>query len=104
MATYTIEVTETGHKALEHVTADPADWAVKTVKNRAGKAVDEICMILMHHCNDNDISIAVGKTAQVEQAYELGIIKTGAQRNLELEELYNEPVDNESDPLESENP
>ena len=47
MATYTIEVTETEHKALEHVTADPADWAVKTVKNRAGKAVDEICMILI---------------------------------------------------------
>lgn len=104
MATYTVEVTETEHRALEYVTADPTDWAVKTVKNRASKATDEICRILMFHCNENEIAIAVGKEAQVAQAYDLGIIKTGAQRNAELEELYSESTPSDADPMASENP
>ena len=37
------------------------------------------------HCNENGIAIAVGIDAQVTQAYDLGIVKTVAQRNAEAQ-------------------
>ena len=43
-------------------------------KNRARIAIDEICLLLMTHCNENNISIATGKDAQVAQAFELGVV------------------------------
>ena len=35
----------------------------------------------MEHCNANGITIGVGVTAQVEQAYTLGIVTTAEARN-----------------------
>ena len=37
------------------------------------------------HCNENGIAIGVGVTAQITQAYDLGVIKTAAQLNTEGE-------------------
>ena len=44
-------------------------------------AVDEIVSLNTAHCNANGIAIGVGVTAQVEQAYNLGIVTTAAARN-----------------------
>ena len=35
------------------------------------------------HCNANNIAIAVGEDAQIIQAYELGVVKTQAERAAE---------------------
>ena len=43
--------------------------------------MDEIVSINVAHCNANGIAIGVGITAQVEQAYNLGIVTTAAARN-----------------------
>jgi len=41
----------------------------------------------MEHCNENDIALAVGKAAQINQAFELGVVKTALQREVDtLEE------------------
>lgn len=81
MATLTIEVTATELKALEYAAASPSDWADNAVTNRARIAIDEICGMLMTHCNDNEIAMAVGKDAQVAQAFTLGVVMTAEARN-----------------------
>jgi hypothetical protein len=44
----------------------------------------------MTHCNDNEIAMAVGKDAQVAQAFTLGVVKTAEARNAEAAEALPE--------------
>jgi len=85
MATLTIEVTATELKAMEYAAASPQEWADNAVTNRARIAIDEICAALMVHCNDNEIAMAVGKDAQVAQAFTLNVVKTAVEQNAEAE-------------------
>lgn len=85
MPDITISITDTEKQAMDYVAVSTQEWADNAVTNRARIAIDEICALLMTHCNENSIAIAVGKDAQVAQAYELGIVKTAADRNAELE-------------------
>ena len=85
MPDITISLTETENKAMEYAAASVQDWADNAVTNRARIAIDEICGMLMTHCNENEIAMAVGKDAQVAQAFELEVVKTAAARNAEAE-------------------
>lgn len=85
MPNITIQLTDTELKCMEYCTASPQDWADNAVTNRARIAGDEIVAALVAHCNANEIAIATGKDAQIEQAFELGVVKTAAQRNAEVE-------------------
>jgi len=85
MPDITISLTETENKAMEYAAASVQDWADNAVTNRARIAVDEICGLLMTHCNENEIAMAVGKDAQVAQAFELEVVKTAAARNAAAE-------------------
>ena len=86
MPNITITLTDTENKALEYAAASVQDWADNAVKNRARIAADEIVQALITHCNNNAIALAVGREAQVAQAFELGVVKTAAQRNQEAVE------------------
>ena len=77
---YTITITDTQKKGLEFVAVDPHDWITNAATCRAIRAIEEILILNTAHCNANSIAIAVGEDAQVQQAYDLGIIKTAAQR------------------------
>jgi len=81
MTDITITLTDTEYKSLEYVSISPQQWSENAVKNRARKAKDEIIKQLIAHCNANSIALAVGEDAQVQQAYDLEIIETAAQRN-----------------------
>ena len=81
---YTITLTDTEKKSMEYIAADVKDWIDNAATNRARIAKEEIIAINTKHCNANSIAIAVGEAAQVDQAYTLGLIKTGAQRNAEI--------------------
>jgi hypothetical protein len=85
MPDITISLTDTENKAMEYAAASVQDWADNAVTNRARIAVDEICGLLMTHCNENEIAMAVGKDAQVAQAFELEVVKTAAARNAEAD-------------------
>ena len=52
------------------------DWMSNFAKERARKASENILSALINHCNENDIALAVGKAAQIDQAFELGIVQT----------------------------
>jgi hypothetical protein len=85
MPNITIQLTDTELKCMEYCAASPQDWADNAVTNRARIAGDEIVATLVAHCNANEITIATGKDAQIAQAFELGVVKTAAQRNAEAE-------------------
>jgi hypothetical protein len=78
---YTITITDTQKKGLEYVAADVDEWITNAATARASVAIKEIIELNTAHCNANSIAIAVGEDAQVQQAYDLGLIKTAAQRN-----------------------
>ena len=77
---YTITITDTQKKGLEYVAVDPHEWITNAATCRAIRAIEEILILNTAHCNANSIAISVGEDAQVQQAYDLGIIKTAAQR------------------------
>lgn len=79
MPDITITVTDTELKGLEFAAVSVQDWVDNAATNRARIAVDEIIQLLVAHCNANEVALAVGRDAQVAQAYDLGVVKTAAQ-------------------------
>ena len=82
---YTITLTDTEKKCMDSVTTDIQAWIENSVKNRARKAQNVIIASNTNHCNENGIAIGVGVTAQITQAYQLGVVKTSAEMNVASE-------------------
>lgn len=85
MANITVTLSDTQVKCLEYVANSIQDWTDNALHDRARVAQEEIIAKLVAHCNTNEIALAVGTDAQVTQAYDLGLIKTAAQRQAEVE-------------------
>ena len=85
MVDITVKLTDTQNKCLEYAAASVQDWADNALHNRARVAQEEIIAALVAHCNANEVAMAVGVDAQVAQAFELGVVKTAAQRNADAE-------------------
>ena len=71
---YTITLTDTETKAMEYIARDVQEWITNVTTNRARIAVEEIIKLNTEHCNANSIQLAVGIDAQVQQAYDLGVV------------------------------
>ena len=71
---YTITLTDTETKAMECIAKDVQEWITNVTTNRARIAVEEIIKLNTEHCNANSIQLAVGIDAQVQQAYDLGVV------------------------------
>ena len=84
---YTITLTDTEKKSMDYITTDIDDWITNVAKNRARIAKEEIISLNTAHCNANNIAIAVGEDAQITQAYDLGVVKTQAERDAEVNPL-----------------
>ena len=85
MADYTTKLTDTETKALQYCAYNDQEWIENAAKNMARIAKDEIIAKNTAHCNANSIAIAVGEDAQVTQAFTLGVVKTGEERQKEME-------------------
>jgi len=83
MPDITVSITDTEEKALNYICVGITTYTENFITNRARKAIEEIVALNTAHCNANEIAIGVGVTAQVDQAYSLGIIKTAEQRNID---------------------
>ena len=83
--TITIELTDTQFKGLEYAALSPQEWAENAVTERARIANDEIVAALVAHCNENSIALAVGRDAQIAQAFELGVVRTAAEVQAEAQ-------------------
>ena len=75
MADYTITLTDTQVKAMESICADVDEWITNAAINRARIAKEDILAANMAHCNANGIALATGEDAQVQQAYDLNVVK-----------------------------
>ena len=86
MVDITVSLSNTENKALEYAAASVQDWADNALQNRARIAGDEIIAMLQAYANENDVQMAVGRDAQIDQAFELGVATTAAARNAAAEE------------------
>ena len=75
---YTITLTDVEKKVMDTVTTDIDDWITNAAQNRARIAKEEILSALILHCNANDITLASGEAAQIDQAYTLGVWEAAA--------------------------
>jgi len=81
----TITLTDTEHKSLQYATLSVQDWADNALQNRARVAKEEIIALLVKHCNENNVQLATGEDAQVTQAFDLGVVKTLADKQAEVD-------------------
>ena len=75
MANFTFTITSAEEKAMESICVDIKEWGENAVKARAARAIANITTELLAHCNENEITIAAGVEAQIDQAYSLGLIQ-----------------------------
>ena len=75
MADYTITLTDTEVKAMKFICVDIDEWITNAATNRARIAKEEILSLNMAHCNANNIALATGEDAQVQQADDLNVVK-----------------------------
>ena len=76
MPDFTISITDNEKKCLDTVMVGIGTWAANGLQNRAHHAQEKILDNLYKHCNANDIAIGVGVTAQIDQAFAIGIAHT----------------------------
>ena len=81
MAEYKVTTSEHDEKCLDYVMVGIQTWIDNAVATQIRISQQEIIKLNMEHCNENGITIGVGVTAQVEQAYNLGIVTTAEARN-----------------------
>ena len=81
MADFTITLNADEVKAMTFVCTDTDDYITNAAQVRAAKGIAEILRLNFAHCNANDVTIATGESAQIKQAFDLGVVKTAKQRN-----------------------
>jgi len=74
MADYTITLTDAQVKAMETDMASVQAYIQNVGDAYAYSVTKQILNRLVTHCNANSISIATGEAAQIDQAYELGLV------------------------------
>ena len=79
MSDYTITLTSAQEKALETEMIDINEWIKNAIFSRAEIASSDIAKRLLEHCNANDITLATGLAAQINQAYDLGIVEKASE-------------------------
>ena len=80
MVDYTINVNDVNDKVLGYVANSQQEWIENCVSARLIGAKAEIINILITHCNENNISLATGEDAQINQAFDLGLVELAKDR------------------------
>lgn len=78
--TITFEVTDSEYLSMEYAAVDVNEWADNAVTARAFKAGNQIIDLLVKYCNANNVQLAVGRDAQIQQAFDLGVVTKAADR------------------------
>ena len=85
MPKYEIELTDAEAKAITYTTLDTLSFAKSVLINEADRAKHLILIENMKYCNANGISIADTEEKQIDQAFDVGAVKTVKERNEEAE-------------------
>ena len=84
MPDYSVSITDTEKKILDYDIVGISTWINNAVEAKINSTQGIIIAKNAEHCNQNGIAIGVGVTAQIDQAYSLGVIKTAEQRNADF--------------------
>ena len=79
MANITLTIEDHQLKALESEFPDVDAFFQNFVEHRYILREQEILNKLITHCNENDIALATGVSAQIDQAYELNLISEAVE-------------------------
>jgi hypothetical protein len=85
MSNITIALTDTQMKGLEYAALSPQEWAENAVTERARIAINEIVGIFVQYCLDNNMAMPTSREEMVEAAFDMGLVKTAADRQAEAE-------------------
>ena len=82
---YTITLSVAEDKALSYAAFSQQDWIDNAVHERARIAIDEIVGIFVQYCLDNSMAMPTSREEMVEAAFDMGLVKTAADRQSEAE-------------------
>jgi hypothetical protein len=77
---FTVSLTDTQKKTMDYWMEDIQGFLDNITNENIRRASDEIVAKLVDHCNANEIQLATGKDAQVEQAFTLEVVTTAKVR------------------------
>ena len=77
---FTVSLTDTQKKTMDYWMEDIQGFLDNITNENIRIASDEIVAKLVDHCNANEIQLATGKDAQVEQAFTLEVVTTAKVR------------------------
>ena len=75
MPTYTVTVTDVQDLALNSQMVGVGTYINTVIESQIVFAQQEIQNNLLKYCNENGVAMAVGIDAQVQQAYDLNVVK-----------------------------
>ena len=82
---YTITLSVAEDKALSYAAFSQQDWIDNAVHERCRIAIDEIVGVFVQYCLDNNMAMPTSRDEMVEAAFDMGIVKTAADRQAEAE-------------------
>lgn len=82
---YTVTLTAAEDAALAYAALSQDDWIQNAVHERCRVAIDEIVGIFVQYCLDNNMAMPTSREEMVEAAFDMGIVKTAADRQAEAE-------------------
>ena len=82
---YTITLSVAEDKALSYAAFSQRDWIDNAVHERCRIAIEEIVGIFVQHCLDNNMAMPTSRDEMVEAAFDMGVVKTAADRQAEAE-------------------
>jgi len=77
---FTVSLTDTQKKTMDYWMEDIQGFLDSITNENIRRASDEIVAKLVDHCNANEIQLATGRDAQVEQAFTLEVVTTAKVR------------------------
>jgi len=80
MPNINVTLSDSEYKAMQFACLDVDDWVQNAATARAHIATNDIIELNTAHCNENGIAIAVGRDAQVTQAYDLKVVQTVVEK------------------------
>ena len=81
MPNINVTLSDSEYKAMQFACLDVTEWIQNAATVRSIVATNDIIAKNTEYCNENGIAIAVGRDAQVTQAYDLKVVYTAAERN-----------------------
>ena len=80
MPSYTVTVTDAQDLALNTQMVGVGTYINKVIESQAVFATQRIQDDLLKYCNTNNVAMAVGVDAQIQQAFNVGIAHTLTER------------------------